>query len=168
MVSTDTFVSGAPRKSKLRILEQGIRCEALFVQSAVREAGMAEGMVRQKTAADFTFRCIFDSNRSHSSAVPGANQDLGFDTKVLPIPWSNCFVFALLILSIHRHPPVSWFVNKKTKMCPSFVAFGLGRKGFAMRFRSWAEAMLLGAPLYGGVTASAQHSAPVAPAPYPV
>jgi hypothetical protein len=51
-------------------------------------------------------------------------------------------------------------------MCASFVAFGDARKGFAMRFRTWAKAMLLGVPLYGGLTASAQYSAPATPAPY--
>ncbi len=35
-----------------------------------------------------------------------------------------------------------------------------------MRFRTWATAMLLAAPLYGGLTASAQNSAPTTPAPY--
>ena len=35
-----------------------------------------------------------------------------------------------------------------------------------MRFRTWAKAILLGAPLYGGLTASAQYSAPATPAPY--
>jgi outer membrane protein TolC len=35
-----------------------------------------------------------------------------------------------------------------------------------MRLRTWAVAMLLGAPLYGGLTASAQYSAPATPAPY--
>ena len=35
-----------------------------------------------------------------------------------------------------------------------------------MRFRTWAKAMLLGAALYGGLTASAQNSAPATPAPY--
>jgi outer membrane protein TolC len=35
-----------------------------------------------------------------------------------------------------------------------------------MRLRTWAIAMLLGAPLYGGFTASAQYSAPATPAPY--
>ena len=35
-----------------------------------------------------------------------------------------------------------------------------------MRFRTWATAMLLAAPLYGGLTASAQYSAPATPAPY--
>jgi outer membrane protein TolC len=35
-----------------------------------------------------------------------------------------------------------------------------------MRFRAWAGAMLLGVPLCGGLTASAQSSAPATPAPY--
>jgi outer membrane protein TolC len=35
-----------------------------------------------------------------------------------------------------------------------------------MRFRTWAKAMLLGAPLFGGLTASAQYSPPATPAPY--
>jgi outer membrane protein TolC len=35
-----------------------------------------------------------------------------------------------------------------------------------MRLRTWARAMLLGAPLYGGLAASAQYSAPATPAPY--
>jgi len=35
-----------------------------------------------------------------------------------------------------------------------------------MRFRTWAGAMLLAAPLYGGLAASAQYSAPATPAPY--
>ena len=35
-----------------------------------------------------------------------------------------------------------------------------------MRLRTWAIAMLLGAPLYGGLTASAQYSPPATPAPY--
>jgi outer membrane protein TolC len=35
-----------------------------------------------------------------------------------------------------------------------------------MRFRTWTGAMLLSAPLYGGLTASAQYSAPATPAPY--
>jgi outer membrane protein TolC len=35
-----------------------------------------------------------------------------------------------------------------------------------MLLRTWAIAMLLGAPLYGGLTASAQYSAPATPAPY--
>lgn len=35
-----------------------------------------------------------------------------------------------------------------------------------MRFRTWARATLLGAPLYGGLTAFAQYSAPATPAPY--
>jgi outer membrane protein TolC len=35
-----------------------------------------------------------------------------------------------------------------------------------MRLRTWAIAMLLSAPLYGGLTASAQYSAPATPAPY--
>ncbi len=35
-----------------------------------------------------------------------------------------------------------------------------------MRFRTWAKAMLLGASLYVGLTASAQNSAPATPAPY--
>jgi outer membrane protein TolC len=38
--------------------------------------------------------------------------------------------------------------------------------GVDMRLRTWAVAMLLGAPLYGGLTASAQYSAPTTPAPY--
>ncbi|HEY2466524.1 MAG TPA: TolC family protein [Terracidiphilus sp.] len=35
-----------------------------------------------------------------------------------------------------------------------------------MRFRSWVNATLLSAPLFGALTASAQYSAPVTPAPY--
>ena len=35
-----------------------------------------------------------------------------------------------------------------------------------MRFRTWAQAMLLGASLFGGLIASAQYSAPATPAPY--
>jgi outer membrane protein TolC len=35
-----------------------------------------------------------------------------------------------------------------------------------MRFRTWARAMLLAGPLYGGLSASAQYSAPATPAPY--
>ena len=35
-----------------------------------------------------------------------------------------------------------------------------------MRFRTWAKAMLVGAPLYGVLAASAQYSAPATPAPY--
>jgi hypothetical protein len=35
-----------------------------------------------------------------------------------------------------------------------------------MLFRTWAIAMLLGAPLFGGLTVSAQYSAPATPAPY--
>jgi outer membrane protein TolC len=35
-----------------------------------------------------------------------------------------------------------------------------------MRFRTWAKAMLLTAPLYGGLTAFAQYSGPATPAPY--
>jgi outer membrane protein TolC len=35
-----------------------------------------------------------------------------------------------------------------------------------MRLRTWAIAMLLGGPLYAGLTASAQYSAPATPAPY--
>jgi outer membrane protein TolC len=35
-----------------------------------------------------------------------------------------------------------------------------------MRFRTWAEAMLLGILLYGGPAAPAQYSAPATPAPY--
>jgi outer membrane protein TolC len=35
-----------------------------------------------------------------------------------------------------------------------------------MRFRTWAQAMLLAALLYGGLTASAQNAAPTTPAPY--
>jgi outer membrane protein TolC len=35
-----------------------------------------------------------------------------------------------------------------------------------MRFRKWAKALLLVAPLCGGFTASAQYSAPATPAPY--
>ncbi|HEY6446903.1 MAG TPA: TolC family protein [Acidobacteriaceae bacterium] len=35
-----------------------------------------------------------------------------------------------------------------------------------MRFRTWAKAMLLTAPLYSGLTASAQYSGPATPAPY--
>ena len=34
------------------------------------------------------------------------------------------------------------------------------------RLHTWALAMLLGAPWYGGLTASAQYSAPATPAPY--
>ena len=51
-------------------------------------------------------------------------------------------------------------------MCASFIAFSDARKGFAMRFRIWAKAILLGAPLLGGVTALAQYVAPATPAPY--
>ncbi|MGO9433652.1 MAG: TolC family protein [Terracidiphilus sp.] len=35
-----------------------------------------------------------------------------------------------------------------------------------MRFRAWAGAILLAAPFYGGLTASAQYSTPATPAPY--
>ena len=35
-----------------------------------------------------------------------------------------------------------------------------------MRYRTWAGAILLGAPLYGGLAAPAQYSAPATPAPY--
>jgi outer membrane protein TolC len=35
-----------------------------------------------------------------------------------------------------------------------------------MRFRTWAKAVLLGAPLYGGLNAPAQYSGPGTPAPY--
>ena len=35
-----------------------------------------------------------------------------------------------------------------------------------MRFRIWAKAILLGAPLFGGLTALAQYGAPATPAPY--
>ena len=35
-----------------------------------------------------------------------------------------------------------------------------------MRLRTWAKAMLLAAPLYGGLTALAQYSGPATPAPY--
>ncbi len=35
-----------------------------------------------------------------------------------------------------------------------------------MRLRTWAKAMLLGAPLFGGLVAAAQYSAPATPAPY--
>ncbi|MGB6688989.1 MAG: TolC family protein [Terracidiphilus sp.] len=38
--------------------------------------------------------------------------------------------------------------------------------GIDMRFRTGAKAMLLGVSLYGGLTASAQNSAPATPAPY--
>ena len=51
-------------------------------------------------------------------------------------------------------------------MCASFIAFSDARKGFAMRFRIWAKAILLGAPLLGGVSALAQYGVPATPAPY--
>jgi hypothetical protein len=51
-------------------------------------------------------------------------------------------------------------------MCASFITFSDSRKGFAVRFRIWAKAILLGAPLFGGLTALAQYGAPATPAPY--
>jgi hypothetical protein len=51
-------------------------------------------------------------------------------------------------------------------MSASFIAFRDARRGFAMRFRIWAKAILLGAPVLGGLTALAQYGAPATPTPY--
>jgi outer membrane protein TolC len=46
------------------------------------------------------------------------------------------------------------------------AADGETNRGVERRVRTWAMALLLGAPLQGGLTASAQYSAPATPAPY--